>query len=247
MNMSLRAERCGRRDEIKMPKGIYKRTAEHKAIAQRNMLHARQFCHTEEQLAAFQKNAAKGRAIAQSRPKTEKFMLSFATKVQVNAWSAPRSEAQLATARKGIIAALAVANGPDLPRGMYERTEEHRAICRENMLKAQAAFRTGPSNIQIQFFNVLKQSIPSLRCDDLTIRVGRYWFYPDIVNTETRKIVEVDGWYWHDKDKDKIRDACLRGAGWDTLRFPAERQHLFKSNSIQKAVSFLLGESYSTC
>jgi very-short-patch-repair endonuclease len=112
-----------------------------------------------------------------------------------------------------------------MPKGVYKRTAWHRAILRKNML--------------VEFSDILKQSIPGLRCDDFVIRVGRHFCCPDIVNHETRKIVEVDGQYWHDKEKDKIRDARLEGAGWKVLRLPADRIHLFEPHSIQKALAFL--------
>jgi very-short-patch-repair endonuclease len=105
--------------------------------------------------------------------------------------------------------------------------------------KGQALKGSKPSKIQDDFSRLLKKQIPSLRCNDYLIKTCGHQYRPDNVNLKTRKIVEVDGAYWHDEEKDRIRDGHLRKAGWKVLHIPADRKFLFQSSTIRRTIAFL--------
>jgi len=46
----------------------------------------------------------------------------------------------------------------------------------------------------------------------------RYYF-PDFAIPEESLLIECDGSYWHNEDKDKVRQDKLEGLGWDIIRF----------------------------
>jgi very-short-patch-repair endonuclease len=43
-------------------------------------------------------------------------------------------------------------------------------------------------------------------------------YYPDFSIAATNILIEIDGEYWHDKDKDAIRDARLHNQGYNVYR-----------------------------
>ena len=67
-------------------------------------------------------------------------------------------------------------------------------------------------------------------------KIDRY--YPDFHIVGTMTIIEIDGQYWHDKDKDAIRDLRLTELGYvvyriDTkLDIPTELLTIFTNNSV---------------
>lgn len=81
---------------------------------------------------------------------------------------------------------------------------------------------------------------------ELTLNVGRKKaFVPDFIDTETNKIVEFDGWYWHtqcptrDPEQDKLRDELLINNGYQILRI-AECDYLGdKQGIIKQCLQFL--------
>jgi len=131
---------------------------------------------------------------------------------------------------------LAIEAARMVPRNI---TEKLRASARRTVRIAQAAVRT-PSKIQLEFFRVLHSRLPILESDCL-VKAKGHFYHPDIVNPSTKRIVEIDGSYWHDAKKDALRDSNLRAAGWAILRLPAEKSTLRLRTVRRKALRFLKG------
>ena len=59
-------------------------------------------------------------------------------------------------------------------------------------------------------------------------KIGRY--YVDFFITDTKLIIEIDGQYWHDKDKDEKRDEIINKLGYKIIR-------IFAKENIHKRLS----------
>lgn len=64
------------------------------------------------------------------------------------------------------------------------------------------------------------------------VKVGR--FFADFVLRDEKIIIEADGTYWHEPEKDRRRDHALEKYGWITIRLPEHEVN--KSNDVMNYV-----------
>ena len=62
--------------------------------------------------------------------------------------------------------------------------------------------------------------------------IGKYWVDFCVKNI----IIEIDGEYWHNKEKDAIRDGELRLMGYEVYRIPAKSNILLEIKTILRDV-----------
>lgn len=95
-----------------------------------------------------------------------------------------------------------------------ELREQRRIDGAKGYLKAIENGYQGPSKPQIELFNLVKEIFPSAILDQ-----ENNSYVLDIAIPEYRLAIEYDGSYWHNDERDKIRDLVLESVGWKTLRF----------------------------
>jgi very-short-patch-repair endonuclease len=72
----------------------------------------------------------------------------------------------------------------------------------------------GESSLETKF----KQALTELSLNYVQeTQIGRYSV--DFLLSESRVIIEVDGDYWHNGEKDSRKDAYLQNRGWKVVRF----------------------------
>jgi len=74
------------------------------------------------------------------------------------------------------------------------------------------------SKDEIRFKNIIKQYIPSVVWQ-YEIKIPETTYYADVADVNNKIIFEYDGIFWHDEEKDRIRDNRLFREGWKVLRF----------------------------
>lgn len=75
-------------------------------------------------------------------------------------------------------------------------------------------FIKNPSKPQIELFNLISNIFPGAY---LNYPAGRYSI--DIAVIDENLAIEYDGSYWHDEEKDRIRQEYLEEKGWNFLRY----------------------------
>ena len=92
------------------------------------------------------------------------------------------------------------------------------------------------SKIEVDFFKLLKRMFSRISSN---FHIPKTNYHGDIVNRKNRRVIEVDGAYWHNPERDKRRDKILKNLGWNVLHLKAERGFLFSKRVVQKAFEFI--------
>jgi len=71
---------------------------------------------------------------------------------------------------------------------------------------------------QIRVYEVLKKKFPEAKLNHPIVTKDSVYF-GDVGIPSLKLVVEYDGQYWHDSEKDKIRDQKMNKAGWRVVRF----------------------------
>jgi len=125
----------------------------------------------------------------------------------------------------------------DQAKRMHEAGDSHpskdpkfREMHSKRMKNGGAAYANffikNPSGPQIQLFNKVKKIYPQAILNYPSLN-----FSIDIAIPDLMIAIEYDCWYWHDEEKDKIRQSKLEGKGWKFLRY---KDYIPKIDELKK-------------
>ncbi|MHA1252230.1 MAG: endonuclease domain-containing protein [Candidatus Helarchaeota archaeon] len=95
------------------------------------------------------------------------------------------------------------------------------------------------SPIEDIFLQAAEDKIPGLVQQK---QIGRYRV--DFAIPDAKVIIECDGDYWHDSDKDYIRDEYLFEKGWEVIRFSGTEIYRDVKSCVEKVISHLKSIGY---
>jgi len=82
-----------------------------------------------------------------------------------------------------------------------------------------SSFIKNPSKPQVELYNLVKSLFPEAILNFPSKGKSGDRFSLDIVIPSLKIDVEYDCWYWHDPEKDRIRQEDLESLGWKFLRY----------------------------
>jgi hypothetical protein len=99
---------------------------------------------------------------------------------------------------------------------------------------AEACSKMGPEYISIpqkELYYMVKEIFP-----EAILQYPIFGYCLDIAITDLKIYLEYDGSYWHNEEKDKIRDGIMEKLGWKKLRFkdriPSKEELFFELNNL---------------